>query len=454
MIILTSSLNLYEKDENGIKKAQKFPNDNDILGVFRKNIKKYENFLFVASLENEPEITENYARLTFESFSKTLPFFNYRVLDGRSASQASELIKNADFIFLSGGHLPTQNAFFNKINLKNLLQNTEALICGGSAGSMNCADIVYCPPEIEGESLDKNFKRYLKGLGFTNINILPHFEDFENFVLDGKNYIEEIILPDTYKNKVLAIPDGSYIVIDEKQNKSFLYGEGYMLDCGKITKINNDGQVKDVTDLEVKTDIEINSHSSILINKDIYVDPFNITKKGEAKYIFITHSHYDHFSPQDIQKIITEDTILICPQNMENEMSAYDNKKVFVLPNQKYSVGDLHFETFASYNLNKKFHPKDNLNVGYIVDCDGEKIAIVGDSDNTEELQKIKTDVLLIPIGGTYTMTVSEAVLATKAIKPKLAIPTHYGSIVGDKNLGEEFEKQIAISNIKCKILI
>lgn len=453
MVILTSSLNLYEKDENGVKKAQKFPNDNGIIDVFKRYIKKYDNFLFVASIENEPAITENYARLTFESFSKTLPFTNYKVLDGRSAHHAKDLIKNADFIFLCGGHLPTQNEFFNKIGLKELLKETNALICGGSAGSMNCANVVYCPPELEGESLDKNFNRYLKGLGFTNINILPHYNDFDGFVLDGKDYVNEIIMPDTYKTDVLAINDGSFVLIDDINNKSFLFGEAYLIKNGKIEKINDDGKIKDITYLENVVDIKINSHSSILINNEIYIDPFNIMEKGVAKYIFLTHSHFDHFSPDDIQKIITDNTVIVCPSSMESDVECLMNKKVFVEPNQVYDLDDLSFETVASYNINKKFHPKESNFVGYIIDISGKKVAIVGDSDNTDELRNIKTDILLIPIGGTYTMNVEEAASATLSIKPKLVIPTHYGSIVGDLSLGKDFETLIK-GKVDYKILI
>lgn len=248
MIILTSSLNLYKKDEFGNKKAQKIPNNNGIIDIFKQNIKKHDNFLFVASLENEPEITDKYANLAFQSFSKTLPFKEYKILDGRMASKAKELIDEAVFIFLSGGHLPTQNSFFNKINLKELLKDFNGVICGGSAGSMNCAGVVYCPPEIEGESLDSGFNRYLKGLGFTNINILPHFSDFSEFMLDGKKYIEEIILPDSFKTKILAINDGSFLVVDLKENNTLLYGEAYEILNGQINKINENEQVCDLSE--------------------------------------------------------------------------------------------------------------------------------------------------------------------------------------------------------------
>lgn len=234
-IILTSTLNLYDKDENGTRIAHKFSNDNGILDLFKKEIKKYNNFLFVASDEFNTQATDMYAKVTIESFMLTLPFKNYNILDCRTENKVDKLVQDADFIFLCGGHLPTQNKFFNKINLKELLKHSNALIVGGSAGSMNCANIVYCPPELDGESLDKSFKRYLNGLGLTNINILPHYSDFCGATLDGKDYIKDIILPDSYNTKIIAINDGSYILI--KDGKSTLWGEGYIIENNKIKQI-------------------------------------------------------------------------------------------------------------------------------------------------------------------------------------------------------------------------
>jgi len=102
---------------------------------------------------------------------------------------------------------------------------------------MNCADIVYCPPEIEGEAVNPTFKRYLKGLGLTKTNILPHYQDFKDYILDGKRYMEEIVLPDSYKTKVIAINDGSYIVIKNGNEK--IYGESYIIENGIITPLTN-----------------------------------------------------------------------------------------------------------------------------------------------------------------------------------------------------------------------
>lgn len=169
--MLTSYLDTYEKDKNGNRKAKNFGNQNNILDNIKKYVKKYDNFLFVASDEYNYEATDIYANVTFESFDLTLPFKHYNILDSRTEKIADKLIRNADLIFLCGGHLPAQNKFFNRIDLKSKLKNTDAFIIGGSAGAMNMASIVYSIPELDGESVDPNFKRSLIGLGLTDINI-------------------------------------------------------------------------------------------------------------------------------------------------------------------------------------------------------------------------------------------------------------------------------------------
>ena len=238
--ILTSYLDLSDKDEFDNYIPKNFGNKNKILDNIKKYVKKYDNFLFVASAEDDYEVTDMYAKVTFESFNLTLPFKNYNILDGRTEDKIDELISSADLIFLCGGHVPTQNKFFNNINLREKIKNTSALIIGGSAGSMNMSDNVYCPPEIDGEAIDKNFKKIYKGLGLTNINIFPHLDDIKDDLVDGINVFKEIVLPDSYKYDIYAFNDGTYILIDDK---NYLYGEAYLLKDGNINKINEDDKV-------------------------------------------------------------------------------------------------------------------------------------------------------------------------------------------------------------------
>ena len=200
-------------------------------------------------------------------------------------------------------------------------------------------------------------------------------------------------------------------------------------------------------------DIKINCHSSICVNDEIWFDPFRVDS-GKAKYIFVTHSHWDHFSVDDIKKLLIKETKIVCPLSMKREVqNLFENEIVFVGPEKSYQIDDLMVDVISSYNITKQFHPKANGWVGYNVTIDGEKVLVVGDSDNTSELNQVKTDVLLVPIGGTYTMTIEEAAELANSIKPKKVIPTHYGEIVGEKDFGKEFEKLID-GEIECELLI
>ena len=242
VVFLTSKLDLYDRDTLENRVAKQFGNQNGILSNLKYYIRNYDHFLFVSSGTTDTESTDAYARVTFESFSMTLPFAHYDILDIRTQDKAADLIAKADFIFLCGGHLPTQNAFFNKIGLRGQLKRTNAVIFGGSAGSMNCADKVYCPPEIEGESLDPHFQKELCGLGLTNLNILPHYDSLRDSFLDGKRYIEDIIIPDSFCRDIYAINDGTYFLIAGGETRVF--GECHLIKNGIVKKINEDGKIK------------------------------------------------------------------------------------------------------------------------------------------------------------------------------------------------------------------
>lgn len=160
-LFLTSSINTNKEDEFGNKTPIKFENKNHILDNFKKYINKYDNFLYIASDPNDYAVTDLYSNIVFKSFDLTLPFKRYNVLDNRSIKDARKLVLNADFIYLAGGHVPTQNKFFNDINLKDLLkENKDVVVCGVSAGSMNASSTVYSPPEEEGEAVNKEYERY------------------------------------------------------------------------------------------------------------------------------------------------------------------------------------------------------------------------------------------------------------------------------------------------------
>ena len=190
--------------------------------------------------------------------------------------------------------------------------------------------------------------------------------------------------------------------------------------------------------------IQVLYHSSIKIKKEkvIYIDPFKIDNEyHDADIIFITHSHFDHYSEEDIDKIVKEETKLIVTEDLEKKALEKVKKEnvICVQPEKKYLVEGINFETIPAYNTNKQFHPKSNNWVGYVIELNGIKYYFAGDTDITEENKKVKCDVAFVPVGGIYTMTAREAAELVNIIKPKIAVPIHYGSVVGTTKDAEDF---------------
>ncbi|MBQ6323381.1 MAG: MBL fold metallo-hydrolase [Bacilli bacterium] len=197
--------------------------------------------------------------------------------------------------------------------------------------------------------------------------------------------------------------------------------------------------------------IEVLGHSSIklIADKIIYIDPYDIKEEThDADYIFITHDHYDHYDKESISKIRKETTKTIVPKVLNTEENS-----LIVEPNKNYKIDDLSFETIPSYNIDKPFHPKEKEYVGYNILLHDEYFYIMGDTDQTPEVDMVKTDVCFVPIAGVYTMDVNEAANYINNLNPKKAIPIHYGKIVGDISLGEEFKNKVN-KNIQVDLLI
>lgn len=205
--------------------------------------------------------------------------------------------------------------------------------------------------------------------------------------------------------------------------------------------------------------IEVLCHSSIKINKEkiIYIDPFKINKSfNDAEIIFITHSHYDHYSEEDINKIKKKDTIIIAPKDVTEKLLQEGYKResiIAVEPNKEYKVEGIKFETVSAYNIDKQFHPKENEWVGYMIELQGIRYYIAGDTDINEENKKVQCDVAFVPVGGTYTMNYKEAANFINEIRPKIAVPIHYGSVVGTKQDAINFIELVR-PEIECEILI
>lgn len=200
--------------------------------------------------------------------------------------------------------------------------------------------------------------------------------------------------------------------------------------------------------------INVNCNNSIKIigSKIIYIDPFKIDENfHDADYIFCTHSHYDHFSREDINKILKDTTKIITVESEKEdaEKLVKEENVMTVLPGNSYKIDDIEFETTYAYNENKPFHPKENNWVGFIINLDGTKYFIAGDTDNIKELQDVKADVAFIPVGGTYTMNYEEASKLANKIDVKTIVPTHYGSVVGKKEDGEKFKKLVVNKEVR-----
>lgn len=175
-------------------------------------------------------------------------------------------------------------------------------------------------------------------------------------------------------------------------------------------------------------------------SKKIYIDPFQLKRKDTADIILITHTHYDHFSPDDIAKLTGADTATIGPHDAVGKV----NHLKTMQPGDMIELKGITIEAVPAYNVGKKFHPKSNNWLGFVITIDNTRIYHAGDTDHIPEMKTLKNiDIALLPVSGTYVMTAQEAVQAAREIRPKLAIPMHYGSIVGTIHDAENFKREL-----------
>ena len=163
------------------------------------------------------------------------------VWDDRTEDFSVETLKSYDVVFLGGGHVPTQNAFFRRINLREKMAQFDGMVIGISAGTMNSADVVYAQPELEGESVDPNYERFITGLGLTKINVLPHYQMIKDAVLDGQRVFEDITYSDSVGREFIALVDGSYIICEN--GTETIWGEAYRIADGVLEKICEEDQI-------------------------------------------------------------------------------------------------------------------------------------------------------------------------------------------------------------------
>jgi len=213
-------------------------------------------------------------------------------------------------------------------------------------------------------------------------------------------------------------------------------------------------------------DLEWLGHSSFKIkaeNKVIFIDPYQLTNsKEKADFILITHSHYDHCSQQDINKIVKDGTVIVCTADCQSKIARVKEKVKIELiePRAEIKLNNFKIKTIEAYNNNKKFHPKSEGWVGYIIQIGNVVIYHAGDTDLIKEMEKLtgyskkgNTFIALLPAGGTYTMNAEEAAKAASIIKPTMAIPMHYGTIVGSREDAEKFVELCKEEGIKAQIL-
>ncbi len=208
--------------------------------------------------------------------------------------------------------------------------------------------------------------------------------------------------------------------------------------------------------------LEWKGHAGFLIignGKNIYIDPYKL-KPGsgseKADIILITHSHYDHCSIEDLSRIVKDNTIVICPADCSSKLTKLQEKlDVRVIePGQEQEIDGVRVKAVPAYNTNKEFHPKNEYWNGYVLEVRGVKIYHAGDTDLIPEMQDLsEIDIALLPVGGTYTMNADEAARAAFMIKPRKAIPIHFGSVVGSREDAERFVQLCKEEGVEAEVL-
>ena len=212
---------------------------------------------------------------------------------------------------------------------------------------------------------------------------------------------------------------------------------------------------------DIMNRFSINCHSSIRCdngNMVLRFDPFRVEDAPhDAGLVFITHDHYDHFSPEDIRRVLSPDGFIVLPDTCYRTALEAGFDESALLPvhtGVTYELLGLSFRAVAAYNEGKNFHPEANRWLGYVVTtADGLRFYVAGDTDNIGEARSVRCDAAFLPVGGTYTMTAQEAAALANAIRPKVAVPTHYGCIVGEMADGDAFAAALD-EGIQCVKLI
>lgn len=223
-------------EEKGTEVPCALDASNHFTELLQKYWKANSKCLIISSSPENEEINDKFKAL-YEAAFKISGFSlsQIDVCDKRNENKFADMLYDYDVLILAGGHVPTENNFFARLHLKELIKSYDGIVIGISAGSMNSSDVVYAQPELDSEAVDPEYKRYLKGLNLTNISILPHFQHVKDLSIGGLRVLEDISLPDSKVRPFYALVDGSYIFVEN--NKTTLYGEAYFLKDGTIEKV-------------------------------------------------------------------------------------------------------------------------------------------------------------------------------------------------------------------------
>ena len=242
-VMLTSSLGGSIK-VNGTRVSSVLIQHNGLLDSLKSIWPQNANVLIICADPNDYDKNDSVCDCLKKSFPMSgLSVSSIDKCDDRNPNAVDHL-ESIDVLVLAGGHVPTQNKFLEQLRLRERLRDYNGTIVAWSAGSMNSADIVYAGPELDGEAIDPLYKRWITGLGLTDINIFPHFQSLKDDYLDGLRLIEDITFADSLGHEIIALNDGSYIMIGD--GKSTLYGEAYLIKDGKQRQICKDGEFLDL----------------------------------------------------------------------------------------------------------------------------------------------------------------------------------------------------------------